>query len=135
MHLWSPLGNLPCVTHDNIQHASRIETEPIQMHLRNRSSVMHKRWLFKHTRMHVHTSMPTRHCRPSHNAPKFMNAPDLQRSTLCAAGNDSTSPVSLGLHWSMANGITEGHCFSFCSHKELAHATQNYRLITPSTLS
>ena len=56
----SPLGNFPCVTHDNTEHASRTEKEPLQMHLRNRSGVMHTRWLFKHTQMLEHTSMSTR---------------------------------------------------------------------------
>ena len=138
MHVWSPLGNLPCVTHDNIQHASRVEAEPIQMHLRNRSGAMHKRWLFRHTRMHVHTSKPTKHCRPSHNAPKIMNAftcdPDLQRATLRATGNDLTL---LNIRTSPVNGKwNNGETLFFVLFtKNWLHVTQNYRLIPPNTMS
>ena len=105
------------------------------MHLRNRSGVMHKRWFFKHTRMHVHTSMSTKHCRPSYNATKIMNTftcdPDIQQATLC---NDSTLlylPSSL-VDGQWHNGET---LFSFCFHKKLAHATPNYRLVPPNTMS
>ena len=81
-------------TRDNIQHASRIETELLKMHLRNRNGVMHTRWLYKKMQAHVHLPMSTRHCRPSNNARRTMNAftcdTDLQLTTLCSAGNGST---------------------------------------------
>ena len=102
----SPLGNFPCVTHDNTEHASRTEKEPLQMHLRNRSGVMHTRWLFKHTQMLEHTSMSTRYCRPSHNARKIMNAftcdPDLQRASLSTTVNDWTLHTDFMGRWQMA---------------------------------
>ena len=104
------------VTTFSMHHELKRNT--LQMHLRNRSGVMHKRWLFKHARMHVHTSMPTKHCRPSYNATKTMNTftcdPHIQQATLC---NDSTllyirtSLVDDQWH----NGKT---LFSFCSHKK-----------------
>ena len=116
------------VTRDNIQHASRIETELLQMHLRIRNGVMHTRWLYKNASAraspNVNEALPSLKQRTQNYECIHMRYRSSTDSALCAEGNDSTM---LYTGTSLVDGKwhNEKTFILVLLTQNLAHAAQN----------
>ena len=131
----SPMGNFPCVTHDNTEHASRTEKKPANASEKSKWCHAHEMALQTYANarayLNVNEVVPSLTQRTENHERIHMRS---RSSTGHAEYYGKRLDPQYGLQGPMANGPTKRHCFRF-AHTKLAHSTQNYRLITPSTMS